>query len=118
MREPGPPIFAQLVSMQIGTRGVMTPFADEAAFATAFRARFGHLDDEAVAQGPVDQSGYGDLELRDKYLSGIPSHVYRKIERATEVKQQLDISRARWPELNSFFSARGRGHGGARGGAP
>ncbi|KAF9800497.1 hypothetical protein IEO21_10355 [Rhodonia placenta] len=43
-------IFAQLVSMHIGTQGVMTPFADEAAFATAFRARFGHLNDEAAAQ--------------------------------------------------------------------
>ncbi|OSX56917.1 hypothetical protein POSPLADRAFT_1062075 [Postia placenta MAD-698-R-SB12] len=73
---------------------------------------------------------YGDLELRDKYLSGIPSRVYRKIEletfttwqdadkRATEVEQILDISRARRPELNNFFSARGRGRGGARGGAP
>ncbi|KAF9802502.1 hypothetical protein IEO21_09880 [Rhodonia placenta] len=150
------PFFAQLVSVQISTRGATTPFANEAAFATAFRARFGHLDDEAAAQvelaklcadksmrekrttaefsalfkGPADRSGYGDLELRDKYLSGIPSRVYRKIElktfttwedadkRATEVEQQLDISRARRPELNSFFSARGRGHGGARGGAP
>ncbi|KAF9795074.1 hypothetical protein IEO21_11097 [Rhodonia placenta] len=63
-------------------------------------------------------------------MSGIPSRVYRKIElemfttweaadkRATEVEQQLDISRARRPELNSFFSARGRGRGGSRGGAP
>ncbi|KAF9798773.1 hypothetical protein IEO21_10668 [Rhodonia placenta] len=150
------PIFAQLVSVQIGTQGATTPFANETAFATAFRARFGHLDDEAAAQvelaklcadktmrekrtaaefsalfkGPADRSGYGDLELRDKSLSGIPSRVYRKIElemfttwedadkRATEVEQQLDISRARRPELNSFFSARGRGRGGARGGAP
>ncbi|EED80175.1 predicted protein [Postia placenta Mad-698-R] len=129
---------------------------NEAAFAAAFKARFGNLDDEAAAQvelaklcadksvrkkctaaefsalfkGPADRSGYGDLELRDKYLSGIPSRVYRKIEletfitwraaekRATEVEQILDISRARRPELNNFFSARGRGRGGARGGAP
>ncbi|KAF9804517.1 hypothetical protein IEO21_09350 [Rhodonia placenta] len=150
------PIFAQLVSVQIGTQGATTPFANETAFATAFRACFGHLNDEAAAQvelaklcadktmrekrttvefsalfkGLADQSGYGDLELRDKYLSGIPSRVYRKIEletftmwedtdkRTTEVEQQLDISRARRPELNSFFSARGRGRGGARGGAP
>ncbi|KAF9805847.1 hypothetical protein IEO21_08920 [Rhodonia placenta] len=119
----------QLVSMQIGTQGATTPFANETAFATAFRVRFGHLDDEAAAQvelaklcadktmrekctaaefsalfkGPADRSGYGDLELRDKYLSGIPSRVYRKIEletfttwvaadkRATEVEQQLDL---------------------------
>ncbi|KAF9798157.1 hypothetical protein IEO21_10784 [Rhodonia placenta] len=150
------PIFAQLVSVQIGAQGATTPFANETAFATTFRARFGHLDDKAAAQvelaklctdktmcekctaaefsalfkGPADRSGYGDLELRDKYLSGIPSCVYRKIEletfttwedadkRATEVEQQLNISRVRRPELNSFFSARGRGHGGARGGAP
>ncbi|EED78654.1 predicted protein [Postia placenta Mad-698-R] len=139
------PYFAQLVSVQLGVQGVTTPFANEAAFATAFKARFGNLDDEAAAQvelaklcadksvrekrtaaefsalfkGPADRSGYGDLELRDKYLSGIPSCVYRKIEletfttwedadkRAMEVEQILDISRARRPELNSFFSARG-----------
>ncbi|EED84848.1 predicted protein [Postia placenta Mad-698-R] len=137
------PYFAQLVSVQLGVQGVTTPFANEAAFATAFKAHFGNLDDEAAAQvelaklcvdksvrekrtavefsalfkGPVDRSGYGDLELRDKYLSGIPSHVYRKIElktfatwedadkRTTEVEQILDISRARRPELNNFFSA-------------
>ncbi|OSX64227.1 hypothetical protein POSPLADRAFT_1054840 [Postia placenta MAD-698-R-SB12] len=131
------PYFAQLASVQMG-------------------ARFGNLDDEAAAQvelaklcadktvcekrtaaefsalfkGPADRSGYGDLELRDKYLSGIPSRVYRKIEletfttwqdadkRATEVEQILDISRARRPELNNFFSAQGRGRGGARGGVP
>ncbi|EED77939.1 predicted protein [Postia placenta Mad-698-R] len=96
------PIFAQLVSIQIGTQGASTPFTDEATFATAFRARFGHLDDEVTAQvelaklcadktmcekrtatefsalfkGPADRSGYEDLELRNKYLSSIPSHVY------------------------------------------
>ncbi|KAF9797983.1 hypothetical protein IEO21_10810 [Rhodonia placenta] len=150
------PIFAQLAAVQVRIPGATTPFADEAAFLTAFKARFGNLDDATAAQveltklcadkslrekrttaefsalfkGPADRSGYGDLELRDKYLSDIPSHVYRKIEletfttwvatdkRATEVEQQLDISRARRPELNSFFSARGRGRGGARGGAP
>ncbi|EED79601.1 predicted protein [Postia placenta Mad-698-R] len=150
------PFFAQLVSVQLGTQGVTTPFANEAAFATALKACFGNLDDEAAAQvelaklcadksvhekhtaaefsalfkGPADHSGYGDLELRNKYLSGIPSRVYRKIElkmfttwedadkRATEVEQILDISRARRPELNSFFSARGGGQGGAHGGTP
>ncbi|OSX56213.1 hypothetical protein POSPLADRAFT_1160699, partial [Postia placenta MAD-698-R-SB12] len=150
------PYFAQLVSVQLGVQGVMTPFANEAAFATAFRACFGNLNDEAAAQvelaklctdksvrekrtaaefsalfkGPADRSGYGDLELRDKYLSSIPSRVYHKIEletfttwkdadkHATEVEQILDISRARRPELNNFFSTRGRGRGGARGGAP
>ncbi|KAF9801534.1 hypothetical protein IEO21_10090 [Rhodonia placenta] len=137
------PIFAQLAAVQIQIQGATTPFADEAAFLTAFKARFGNLDDAAAAQveltklcadkslrekrttaefsalfkGPADRSGYGDLELRDKYLSGIPSRVYRKIElktfamwqdadkRAMEVEQQLDISWARRPELNSFFSA-------------
>ncbi|EED84765.1 predicted protein [Postia placenta Mad-698-R] len=101
--------FAQLASVHIGTQGITTPFANEAAFATALKAHFGNLDDEAAAQvelaklcadkamrekrtaaefstlfkGPADQSGYGDLELRDKYLSGIPSCVYRKIELET-----------------------------------
>ncbi|EED83609.1 predicted protein, partial [Postia placenta Mad-698-R] len=150
------PYFAQLASVQMGVQGVTTPFRNEAAFTAAFKARFGNLDDAAAAQvelvklcadksvrekrtaaefsalfkGPADHSGYGDLELRDKYLSGIPSRVYRKIEletfttwraaekRATEVEQILDISRARRPELNNFFSARGRGRGGAHGGAP
>ncbi|KAF9796912.1 hypothetical protein IEO21_10933 [Rhodonia placenta] len=118
----------QLASVQMGVQGVTTPFRNEAAFTAAFKARFGNLDDEAAAQvelaklcadksvrekrtaaefsalfkGPADRSGYGDLELRDKYLSGIPSRVYRKIEletfttwleaekRATEVEQILD----------------------------
>ncbi|OSX56915.1 hypothetical protein POSPLADRAFT_1062072 [Postia placenta MAD-698-R-SB12] len=150
------PYFAQLALVQMGVQGVTTPFRNEAAFTAAFKARFGNLDDAAAAQvelaklcadksvrkkrtavefsalfkGPADRSGYGDLELRNKYLSGIPSRVYRKIEletfttwraaekQATEVEQILDISRARRPELNNFFSARGRGRGGARGGAP
>ncbi|OSX55813.1 hypothetical protein POSPLADRAFT_1063478, partial [Postia placenta MAD-698-R-SB12] len=85
------PYFAQLASVQVGVQGATTPFANEAAFAAAFRARFGNLDDEAAAQvelaklcvdksvhekrtaaefstlfkGPADRSGYGDLELRD-----------------------------------------------------
>ncbi|EED77954.1 predicted protein [Postia placenta Mad-698-R] len=139
------PYFAQLASVQVGIQGATTPFGNEAAFAAAFKARFGNLDDEAAAQvelaklcadksvrekrtaaefsalfkGPADRSGYGDLELRDKYLSGIPSRVYRKIEletfttwqaaekRTTEVEQILDISRAHRPELNNFFSTRG-----------
>ncbi|EED79813.1 predicted protein [Postia placenta Mad-698-R] len=150
------PIFSQLASVQIGIQGATTPFADEKAFLKAFKARFGNLDDAAAAQvelsklcanktmrkkrtaaefsalfkGPADRSGYGNLELRNKYLSGIPSRIYRKLELetfatwqdtdkcATEVEQILDVSRARWPELNSFFSAQGRGRGGARGGAP
>ncbi|OSX61489.1 hypothetical protein POSPLADRAFT_1145530 [Postia placenta MAD-698-R-SB12] len=150
------PYFAQLASVQMGVQGVTTPFRNKAAFTAAFKARFGNLDDKVAAQvelaklcadksvrekrtaaefsalfkGPADRSGYGDLELRDKYLSGIPSRVYRKIEletfttwqeaekRATEVEQILNISRAHRPELNNFFSARGRGCGGARGGAP
>ncbi|OSX65571.1 hypothetical protein POSPLADRAFT_1104817, partial [Postia placenta MAD-698-R-SB12] len=137
------PIFSQLASVQIGIQGATTPFVDEKAFLQAFKARFGNLDDAAAAQveltklcsdktmhekrtaaefsalfkGPADRSGYGNLELRDKYLSGIPSRVYRKLEletfatwqaadkRATEVEQILDVSRARRPELNSFFSA-------------
>ncbi|OSX59002.1 hypothetical protein POSPLADRAFT_1151690, partial [Postia placenta MAD-698-R-SB12] len=141
------PFFAQLISVQLGTQGVTTPFTNEAAFATALKARFSNLDDKAAAQvklaklcadksvcekrtaaefsalfkGPADRSGYGDLELRDKYLSGIPSRIYRKIElemfttwedtdkHATEVEQILDISWARRPELNNFFSARGGG---------
>ncbi|EED81280.1 predicted protein [Postia placenta Mad-698-R] len=150
------PIFAQLAAVQIQVQGATTPFANEAAFLTAFKACFGNLDDTAAAQveltklcadkslrekctaaefsalfkGPVDRSGYGDLELRDKYLGGIPSRVYRKVElevfitwqdadkRANKVEQILDISRAQRPKLNNFFSARGRGRGGACGGAP
>ncbi|EED80169.1 predicted protein [Postia placenta Mad-698-R] len=124
------PTFFQLTSVQIGIQGATTPFADEKAFLKAFKAHFGNLDNAAAAQGPVDRSGYGNLELHDKYLSSIPSHVYHKLEletfatwqdadkRATEVEQILDVSRARWPELNNFFSAQGRGRGGARGGAP
>ncbi|EED85081.1 predicted protein [Postia placenta Mad-698-R] len=150
------PYFSQLASVQMGVQGVTTPFRNEAAFTAAFKAHFGNLDDEVAAQvelmklcvdklvrkkctavefsalfkGPVDRSGYGDLELCNKYLSGIPSRMYCKIEletfttwkdaekRTTEVEQILDISRAHWPKLNNFFSARGRGHGGARGGAP
>ncbi|KAF9801123.1 hypothetical protein IEO21_10199 [Rhodonia placenta] len=119
----------QLASVQMGVQGATTPFRNKAAFTAAFKARFGNLDDEAAAQvelaklcadksvcrkhttvefsalfkGPADRSGYGDLELRDKYLSGIPSRVYQKIEletfttwqeaekRATEVEQILDI---------------------------
>ncbi|OSX61619.1 hypothetical protein POSPLADRAFT_1057388 [Postia placenta MAD-698-R-SB12] len=131
------PYFSQLASVQMGVQGVTTPFRNKAAFTAAFKARFGNLNNEAVAQvelaklcadksvrekrtaaefsalfkGPADRSGYGDLELRNKYLSSIPSRVYRKIEletfttwqeaekRATEVEQILDISRARRPEV-------------------
>ncbi|EED78076.1 predicted protein [Postia placenta Mad-698-R] len=92
----------KLAAFHIGTQGATTPFADEMAFLTAFKARFGNLDDAAAAQveltklcadktvrekrtaaefsalfkGPADHSGYGNLELHDKYLSGIPSRVY------------------------------------------
>ncbi|EED77632.1 predicted protein, partial [Postia placenta Mad-698-R] len=149
-------IFSQLSSVMIGMQGAVAPFATLKDFLTAFKSRFGNLDNAATAQveltklcgnkclhekcptaefstlfkGLADCSGYGDLELRDKYLSGIPSHIYRKIEletfttwkaadkRAMEVKQILDISWAHCPELNNFFSARGGGRGGARGGAP
>ncbi|OSX62737.1 hypothetical protein POSPLADRAFT_1056102 [Postia placenta MAD-698-R-SB12] len=77
------PFFAQLVAVQLKAQGVMTPFANEAAFATALKAHFGNLDDEAAAQVELAKLWYGDLELRDKYLSGIPSRVYRKIELET-----------------------------------
>ncbi|EED83612.1 predicted protein [Postia placenta Mad-698-R] len=44
------PYFAQLASVQMGVQGVTTPFRNEAAFTAAFKARFGNLDDAAVAQ--------------------------------------------------------------------
>ncbi|EED83611.1 predicted protein [Postia placenta Mad-698-R] len=124
-----------MASVQMGVQGVTTPFRDEAAFTATFKACFGNLDDEAAAQvelaklcadksvrekrtaakfsalfkGLADRSRYGDLELCDKYLSSIPSRTFTTWQaaekRATEVKQILDISRARWPELNNFFSA-------------
>ncbi|KAF9800127.1 hypothetical protein IEO21_10438 [Rhodonia placenta] len=119
----------QLAAVQVKIPGAKTPFANEATFLMALKARFSNLNDAAAAQvelsnlcadkslcekctaaefpalfkGPADRSGYGDLELRDKYLSGIPSRVYRKIEletfttwedadkHATEVEQQLDL---------------------------
>ncbi|EED82971.1 predicted protein [Postia placenta Mad-698-R] len=100
------PIFAQLVAVQVRVQGAVTPFADVRTFITAFKNCFGNLNDTAAAQvelskfctnksmrekrmtmefsalfkGPADCSGYGNLELHDKYLSGIPSHVYWKIE--------------------------------------
>ncbi|EED83536.1 predicted protein [Postia placenta Mad-698-R] len=103
------PYFAQLALVQMGVQKVTTPFRNEAAFTAAFKACFGNLDDAAAAQvelmklcadksvrekctaaefsalfkGPADRSGYGDLELCDKYLSGIPSRVYCKIELET-----------------------------------
>ncbi|KAF9798517.1 hypothetical protein IEO21_10708 [Rhodonia placenta] len=77
------PIFAQLAAVQVQIQGATTPFANEAAFLTAFKARFGNLDDAAAAQVELTKLWYGDLELRDKYLSGIPSRVYRKIELET-----------------------------------
>ncbi|EED85863.1 predicted protein [Postia placenta Mad-698-R] len=116
------PYFAQLASVQVAQVELAKLCADKSVREKRTAAEF-----SALFKGPADRSGYGDLELRDKYLSGIPSRVYRKIEletfatwqaaekRATEVEQILDISRARRPELNNFFSARGRGRGGARG---
>ncbi|EED82999.1 predicted protein [Postia placenta Mad-698-R] len=100
------PFFAQLVQVQLGVQGITTPFANEAAFAAMLKARFGNLNNEAAAQvelaklcanksvhekctaaefstlfkGLVDHSGYGDLELHNKCLSGIPSRIYHKIE--------------------------------------
>ncbi|EED77084.1 predicted protein, partial [Postia placenta Mad-698-R] len=88
--------FPQLTSVQMGVQGAMTPFRNEATFTATFKARFGNLDDEAAAQvelaklcadksvrekctaaefsmlfkGPADRSGYGDLELCDKYSLG------------------------------------------------
>ncbi|EED84397.1 predicted protein [Postia placenta Mad-698-R] len=150
------PIFAQLAAIQVRVQGTVIPFTDVRAFITAFKSHFSNLDDATMAQveltklcadksmherrtavefsalfkGLVDRSRYGDLELRDKYLSGIPSYVYQKIElevfimwiaadkHTTEVKQQLNISQARRPELNSFFPAQGGACGGACGGAP
>ncbi|EED79861.1 predicted protein [Postia placenta Mad-698-R] len=127
------PYFAQLVSVQLGPLQQQAAAQVELAKLCAnksVREKRTAAEFSALFKGPADRSGYGDLELRDKYLSGIPSRVYRKIEletfttwqeaekRATEVEQILNISRARRPELNNFFSARGRGHGGARGGAP
>ncbi|EED81426.1 predicted protein [Postia placenta Mad-698-R] len=126
------PIFAQLAAVHTGTQGATTPFADETAFLTAFKARFGNLDDAAAAQVELTKL-CADKTMREKrtaaefsalfkgpafwYLSGIPSRVYRKIKletfitwleaekHAIEVEQILDISRAQQPELNNFFSA-------------
>ncbi|EED82968.1 predicted protein [Postia placenta Mad-698-R] len=150
------PIFAQLASVSVGVQGAVTLFTNVKVFLTAFKGRFDNLNDTTSVQveltkvcadksmcekctatefstlfkGPVDHSGYSDPALHDKYLSGIPSCVYRKIELETfatwtaadkhtmEVEQQLDISWAHWPELNSFFSAQEGEHSGACGGAP
>ncbi|EED83980.1 predicted protein [Postia placenta Mad-698-R] len=103
------PIFSQLATVQIGVQGATTPFANKAAFTAAFKARFSNLNDKVAAQvelaklcadklvcekctaaefsmlfkGPADRSRYGDLELHDKYLSGIPSRMYQKIKLET-----------------------------------
>ncbi|OSX62546.1 hypothetical protein POSPLADRAFT_1055923 [Postia placenta MAD-698-R-SB12] len=149
-------IFSQLMAVQVGVQGAVMPFANIKDFLMVFKSHFGNLDDAAAAQveltklcsdksmcerrtaaefstlfrGPADCSGYGDLELRDKYLSGILSRVYRKIElktftmweaankRTTEVKQNINISWARQFKLNSFFSPQGGACGGARDSAP
>ncbi|EED82192.1 predicted protein [Postia placenta Mad-698-R] len=129
------PIFSQLAAVQIGVQGAMTPFANEAAFLTAFKARFGNLDDAAAAQveltklcadkslrerhtaaefsalfkGPADRSGYGDLELHDKYLSGIPSRVYRKIELETFTTWREADTRATEVEHTRSFGQHQRG---------
>lgn len=143
-REWGVPIIAEYAA------NTTTPYANIGAFYTAFTARFGNIDDAAAAQvelnkvcaarlrdtrtaaelsaafkGPAQRSGYGPIELRDKYLSAIPSRVYRKIEietfadwtaaekRVLEVEQMMDISRARRPETFTF--GRGKGGGSQRG---
>ncbi|EED84014.1 predicted protein [Postia placenta Mad-698-R] len=87
------PIFAQLASIAVRVQEAITLFADVKAFLTVFKGHFGNLDDAASActaaefsalfKGSADCSGYGDLELCNKYLSGIPSHVCRKIELET-----------------------------------
>ncbi|KAF9806918.1 hypothetical protein IEO21_08468 [Rhodonia placenta] len=41
------------------------------------------MEFSVLFKGPVDCSEYGDLELHDKYLSGIPSCIYHKIELET-----------------------------------
>ncbi|OSX60781.1 hypothetical protein POSPLADRAFT_1146643 [Postia placenta MAD-698-R-SB12] len=142
------PLFTQLAAITVGVQGATLPFSNEDDFFMKFKAQFSNLDDATATQveltkvydkllhdkctaakflalfkGLVDHSGYGDLELCDKYLSTIPSHIYHKIElepfttwaeaeeRVLEVEQMLDISRARRPEVYNFFLAR-------RGGAP
>lgn len=87
-------------------------------------------DFSTLFKDPADRSGFGTLKLCNKYLSAIPFYVYCKIELekfaiwaaadkcTTEVEQQLDISWAHWPKLNSFFSAQGGAQGRARGDAP
>ncbi|OSX55996.1 hypothetical protein POSPLADRAFT_1063125 [Postia placenta MAD-698-R-SB12] len=102
------PIFAQLASVTVGVQGVVTPFTTLKDFLTVFKGHFSNLDNATAAQveltklcgdkslhekctaaefstllkGPVDHSGYGDLELRNKYLHSILSQVYQKIELA------------------------------------
>ncbi|EED85403.1 predicted protein [Postia placenta Mad-698-R] len=77
---------------------------DEGRLCALVRAQLVRAQYADAAPGAADRSGYGDLELRNKYLSGIPSRVYHKIEletftmwqgaeeHITEVEQILDIS--------------------------
>ena len=125
--------------------GSSAPFADLEAFYQALLTRFGHVDDAAAAQveieelvkrdkrekrtmaefsaafaGPAKRSGYGTVELRNKYRDGLPTRVFRKIQleqfedwkkldtRALEVEQLLDLDKARRPE-NPFFQRRQAG---------
>ncbi|EED80075.1 predicted protein [Postia placenta Mad-698-R] len=64
------PYFAQLVSVQIGVQGATTPFANKAAFAAAFKARFGNLNDEAAAQVELAKL-CADKTVREKHRCGI-----------------------------------------------
>ena len=125
--------------------GSSAPFADLEAFYQALLTRFGHVDDATAAQveieelvkrdkrekrtvaefsaafaGPAKRSGYGTVELRNKYRDGLPTRIFRKVQlekfedwkkldtRALEVEQLLDLDKARRPE-NSFFQRRQAG---------
>ncbi|KAF9800945.1 hypothetical protein IEO21_10250 [Rhodonia placenta] len=102
------PIYAQIAAVTVEVQGAVTPFANvELAKLCAdklTRERCTTAEFSMLFKGPVDHFGYGDLELCDKYLSGVPSCIYHKIElkmfamweaaekHAMEVEQQLDIS--------------------------
>ncbi|EED81288.1 predicted protein [Postia placenta Mad-698-R] len=81
------PYFAQLMSVQIGVQGATTPFANEAAFAAAFRARFGNLDDEAAAQVELAKL-CTDKSVREKCTAAEFSALFMS---RLEVKRQGNI---------------------------
>lgn len=68
----------------------------------------------AAFAGPAKRSGYGKPELLNKYRDGLPTRVFRKIQlekfsdwnaldtRALEVKQLLNLDKARRPEVPFF----------------